>query len=114
MLFTVFKGYNKCQSNCDHDSLFYQYMYTCNIYKHYFLDKECPEHPAGSSLSAIMTPSSTSVRICMAKTLAGMLAAIDLLIQDYHILGPNIHRLETDIQVNVYIGNTLSRLSFQN
>ena len=31
-----------------------------------------------------------------------------------HNLGPNIHGLKTDIQVNVYIGNTLSRLSFQN
>ena len=29
-------------------------------------------------------------------------------------LGPIINRLVTDIQVNVYIGNTLSRLSFQN
>ena len=31
-----------------------------------------------------------------------------------HILGPKIHPLVTDIQVNVYIGNTLSRLSFRN
>ena len=30
------------------------------------------------------------------------------------MLGLNIHRPVTDIQVNVYIGNTLSRLSFQN
>ena len=29
-------------------------------------------------------------------------------------LGSSIHGLVTDIQVNVYIGNTLSRLSFQN
>ena len=29
-------------------------------------------------------------------------------------LGPSIHRLVTDIKVNVYIGNTLSRRSFQN
>ena len=28
-------------------------------------------------------------------------------------LGPSINGLVTDIQVNVYIGNTLSRLSFQ-
>ena len=34
----------------------------------------------------------------------------------YQGLGPNIHGLVTDnvIQVNVNIGNTLSRLSFQN
>ena len=30
------------------------------------------------------------------------------------ILGPSIHGLVTDVQVNVYIGNKLSRLSFQN
>ena len=30
------------------------------------------------------------------------------------VVGPSIHKLVTGIQVNVYIGNTLSRLSFQN
>ena len=31
-----------------------------------------------------------------------------------YLLGPSIHGLVTDIQINIYIGNTLSRLSFQN
>ena len=31
-----------------------------------------------------------------------------------NLLGSSIHRLVNDIQVNVYFGNTLSRLSFQN
>ena len=31
----------------------------------------------------------------------------------YTCLGPSIHGLVTDIQVNVNIGNTLSMLSFQ-
>ena len=32
----------------------------------------------------------------------------------HYNLGPSKHGLVTNIQVNVYIGNTLSRLSFQN
>ena len=36
------------------------------------------------------------------------------LIANEFSIRPSIHGLVTDIQVNVYIGNTLSRLSFQN
>ena len=36
------------------------------------------------------------------------------LLNHFSRLGLSIHELVTDIQVNVYTGNTLSRLRFQN